>query len=73
MFIELVKNNGTDYLRLVDGRTYGVNGVAKHRTSKPTQDLILILSAFGIDADLRLPTVKDLHALKYAFEKAALM
>ena len=31
MFIELVKNNGTDYLRLVDGRTFGVNGVAKHR------------------------------------------
>jgi len=44
-----------------------------YRISKPTQDLILILSAFGIDADLRLPTVKDLHALKYAFDKAALM
>jgi len=44
-----------------------------YRTTKPTEDLSLILSAFDIDADLRLPTISDLHSLKYAFDKAALM
>jgi len=31
MFIECVKNNGTKYLRLVDGRTYSINGEEKHK------------------------------------------
>jgi len=31
MFIELIKNNGTDYLRLVEGYAFTENGVTKHR------------------------------------------
>jgi len=31
MFIECVKNHNTEYLRLVDARTFSVNGVRKHQ------------------------------------------
>lgn len=44
-----------------------------YRTTKPCEDLKLILSAFGIDKDLRLPSVCDLHSLKYSFDKTAFM
>jgi transposase len=44
-----------------------------YRTTKPSEDLSLILSAFGLNSDLRLPSLGDLHSLKYAFDKAALM
>jgi len=44
-----------------------------YRLSKPGDDLKLILNAFGIDPDLRLPTTKDLHRLKYSFDKTAFM
>lgn len=40
------------------------------RTTKPTEDLNLILAAFGIDADLRLPIEPELRKLKYSFDKA---
>lgn len=40
------------------------------RTTKPTPDLMLILAAFGIDADLRFPIEPELRKLKYAFDKA---
>jgi transposase len=41
-----------------------------YRLTKPTADLELILTALGITADCRLPTVKDLRDLKYLFDKA---
>ena len=44
-----------------------------YRTTKPTADLSLILSAFGIKDDLRLPSANDLHSLKYSFDKAVSM
>jgi len=44
-----------------------------YRTTKPHEDLQLILSAFGLHADLRLPSVKELHSLKYFFDRAILM
>jgi hypothetical protein len=31
----------------------------------------MILDAFGVDADLRLPTATELRQLKYRFDKAA--
>lgn len=44
-----------------------------YRLTKPSEDLKLILDAFGIDGDLRLPTIKELRQLKYGFDKAALI
>lgn len=44
-----------------------------YRLTKPTEDLKLILDAFGISADLRLPTISELRQLKYSFDKAAVM
>jgi transposase len=41
--------------------------------SEPNDDLKLILDAFGIDSDLRLPTISDLRQYKYSFDKATLM
>ncbi|MDR3255691.1 MAG: IS1634 family transposase [Synergistaceae bacterium] len=43
-----------------------------YRLTKPNDDLRLILGAFGIDADLRLPTATQLRQLKYGFDKAAM-
>jgi transposase len=40
-----------------------------YRISKPNDDLKIILEALGIEANLRLPTVKELRMLKYAFDK----
>ena len=31
MFIECVRNNGTEYLRLVEGRTNSINGKRQHK------------------------------------------
>ena len=39
------------------------------RLTKPSDDLKLILESFNINADLRLPTISDLHKLKYAFDR----
>ncbi len=44
-----------------------------YRLTKPTEDMQLILNAFGIDRDLRLPTLSDLRQLKYAFDETAIM
>jgi transposase len=41
-----------------------------YRLTKPDEDLRMILDAFGIDADLRLPTATELKRLKYRFDKA---
>jgi len=38
------------------------------RTTKLTDDLKLILTAFGINADLRLPIEPELRKLKYSFD-----
>jgi hypothetical protein len=35
--------------------------------------LLLILEAFGIDPDLRLPAAAELRQLKYNFGRAAFM
>jgi transposase len=43
-----------------------------YRLSKPSDDLKLLLAVFGIDADLRLPTISALHRLKHSFDKAVL-
>jgi transposase len=43
-----------------------------YRLTKPNDDLRLILNAFCIDADLRLPTGTELRQLKYKFDKAAM-
>jgi transposase len=44
-----------------------------YRLSKPTDDLALIMDAFGIDTELRIPTGQQLRQLKYSFDKAKLM
>jgi hypothetical protein len=41
--------------------------------SEPNDDLKLVLDSFGIDSDLRLPTISDLRQYKYSFDKAAHM
>jgi hypothetical protein len=41
-----------------------------YRTTKLSSDLELILSAFGIEADLRIPTEKELRDLKYSFDNS---
>ena len=44
-----------------------------YRLTKPNEDLQLIFNAFGIYADLRLPTISELRQLKYSFDKATVM
>ena len=44
-----------------------------YRLTRPTVDLQLILRAFAVDGDLRLPTVSELRLLKLSFDKAAVM
>lgn len=44
-----------------------------YRLTKTSEDMNLILDSFGIDADLRLPTISELRQLKYSFDKAAAM
>jgi len=41
-----------------------------YRTSRPSEDLNIIIDALGISCDLRLPTEKDLRNLKYRFDKS---
>jgi len=43
------------------------------RLTKPDEDLQLILDAFNIQDELRLPTVSELRQLKYNFDKASVM
>jgi transposase len=40
-----------------------------YRTTKPSEDLQLILNALGINAALCLPTIKELHDMKYLCDK----
>lgn len=44
-----------------------------YRVTKPTADMALILRAFGVEGNLKLPTISELRNLKYSFDKAALM
>jgi len=44
-----------------------------YRITVPNESLQLLLDAFGIDADLRLPSATELRQLKYRFDKAAFM
>ena len=43
------------------------------RLAKPSKDFQLIADAFGVDAELRLPSEQVLRQLKYRFDKAILM
>jgi hypothetical protein len=40
--------------------------------TEPNDDMKLILRSFGIDADLRLPTLGNLRSLKRSFDKAGI-
>lgn len=42
------------------------------KTKKPSGDMKVIFDAFGIDGDIRIPTIKELRSLKYAVDKAPL-
>jgi len=42
------------------------------RLTKPSDDLKLILESFNINANLRLPTISDLHNLKYSFDRTGI-
>jgi transposase len=44
-----------------------------YRLSKYNADLKLILDAFAVDADLKLPTVSELRQLKYSIDKGIFM
>ena len=43
------------------------------RLTKPSEDLKLILESFNINDDLRMPTISDLHNLKYSFDRAGII
>jgi transposase len=43
------------------------------RTTKITDDLASVFSAFGLDLDLKLPTVKEIRKLKLSIDKADFM
>lgn len=44
-----------------------------YRLTKPSEDMKLILDSFGINADLRLPTVSELRQLKYGVNKVSII
>ena len=44
-----------------------------YRLTVPDESLQLLLDAFGVDGDLRLPIATELRQLKYRFDKAAFM
>jgi transposase len=44
-----------------------------YRLTKPNEDLQMILDAFGVDGDLRLPTATELRKVKRRFDEAALI
>ena len=44
-----------------------------YRLTRPNSDMKLILDAFGVDDNLRLPTATDLRQFKYGIDKAAFM
>ncbi len=44
-----------------------------YRLTKPADDMKLILDSFGINDDLRLPTISGLHKLKYSFDQAGIV
>jgi len=43
-----------------------------YRLTKPNDDMELILKSMDIDADLKLPTVKELHNLKMSFDRSGM-
>lgn len=43
------------------------------RLTRPTEDMKLILESFGIDDDLRLPTISRLRQLKYSFDRTGIV
>jgi transposase len=85
---KVLKHQGKEMLGL-EGWESGVTaekvqkGLANYTTQElpggycllqePNDDLKLILDAFGIDSDLRLPTISGLRQYKYGFDKATRM
>ena len=55
--------------------SYGADALPKgyYRLTRPDPDLTLIMQAFGVDAELRLPTAKELRQLKHKIDKATSM
>lgn len=53
---------------MADSLAYGL-----FRLTRPTGDFKLIADAFGIDAELRIPSEHEIRQLKYRFDKAVLM
>ena len=45
----------------------------RYRLTKPSEDLELILESFNINAALRMPTISDLHKLKYSFDQTEII
>jgi len=43
------------------------------RLTKPNDDMELILKSIGIDADLKLPTAKELRVLKTSFDRSSMI
>jgi transposase len=42
-----------------------------YRLTKPNEDMQLILDAFGLETNLRIPTVAELRQMKYDFDKTS--
>jgi len=40
-----------------------------YRLTRPNEDMRLILDAFGLNTDLRIPTIAELRQMKYGFDK----
>ena len=51
----------------------GLQPGGRYRLTKPSDDLELILESFNINAALRMPTISDLHKLKYSFDQAGII
>jgi hypothetical protein len=41
-----------------------------HRLTRPNEDMRLILESMGLNEDLRLPIISELHHFKFSFDKA---
>ena len=42
------------------------------RLTRPSDDFKLIMESFDVDAELRLPTISDMHKLKYSFDRVVM-
>ena len=42
------------------------------RLTRPSDDFKLIMESFDVNAELRLPTISDMHKLKYSFDRVVI-